>query len=194
MDGCVTEFGLHAPELRRHRQLLRDGVEELAKTTPAEGDAAKANHTGHTAVFSPRSKRPLLSKLDAVKLPSVSLTGINPLPWAVLAETSVDRQFKPTFSDYLRDLDGKQVSLTGFMQPLGEELEMGSFMLIEYPVGCWYCEMPEVTGILFIELPSGKTTTFTRTQAKITGKLSLNRSDPENFLYTIQDARVSGAD
>jgi hypothetical protein len=194
MDGCVTEFGLHAPELRRHRQLLRDAALELAKQTPVEGDNAKATHTGHSAVFRPRSKRPLLSKPDAVKLPAVSLTGINPLPWAVLAETSVDRQFKPSFANYLRDLDGKQVSLTGFMQPLGEELEMGSFMLIEYPVGCWYCEMPEVTGIVFIEMPSNKTATFTRGQVKITGKLSLNASDPENFLYTVRDTRVSGVD
>jgi hypothetical protein len=86
------------------------------------------------------------------------------------------------------------VSLTGFMQPLGEELEMGSFMLIEYPVGCWYCEMPEVSGMLLIEMPSSKTATFTRGQVKITGKLSLNASDPENFLYTIRDTKVSGAD
>jgi hypothetical protein len=106
MDGCVTELGLHAPELRRHRQLLRDAALELAKQTPLEGDSAKATHTGHTAVFRPRSKRPLVSKQDGVKLPPVSLTGINPLPWAVLAETSVDRQFKPTFPNYLRELDG----------------------------------------------------------------------------------------
>jgi hypothetical protein len=194
MDGCVTEFGLHAPELRRHRQLLRDAAEELAKNTQAAGDTTQAAHAGHAGVFRPRSKRPLLSKLDADKLPPVSLTGINAVPWAVLAETTVDRRFKPTFPKYLQELDGKQVSLTGFMQPLGEELELGSFMLIEYPVGCWYCEMPEITGIVLVDLSSGKTTTFTRSQVKITGKLSLNARDPENFLYTIKDAKVSGAD
>jgi hypothetical protein len=80
------------------------------------------------------------------------------------------------------------------MQPLGEELDLNSFLLIEYPVGCWYCEMPEVTGIVLVELPPGTTTTFTRGQVKITGKLSLNARDPENFLYTIRDAKVAGAD
>jgi hypothetical protein len=194
MDGCVTEFGLHAPELRRHRQLLRDAAEEFSRQPAVEGESAKTTHTGHTAVFRPRSKRPLLTRPDAVKLPPVSVAGINPLPWTVLAETSVDRQFKPTFPNYLRELDGKRVSLTGFMQPLGEEVEMGSFMLIEYPVGCWYCEMPEVTGILLIEMPSRKSATFTRSQVKITGKLALNATDPENFLYTVKDAKVSGVD
>jgi hypothetical protein len=194
MDGCVTEFGLHAPELRGHRQMLRAAAGELARSTQPDGGNAKATHEGHAGVFRPRSTRPLLSKLDTAKLPPVNLTGINLLSWAVLAETIVDRQFKPTFAKYLRELDGKQVSLTGFMQPLGEGLELGSFMLIEYPVGCWYCEMPEVTGIVLVELHSGKTVTYTRGQVKITGKLFLNTSDPENFLYTIRDAKASGAD
>ena len=84
------------------------------------------------------------------------MTGINGLPWALLADTTVDRHFKPTFPKYLQELDGKQVSLTGFMQPLGEDVELGSFMLIEYPVGCWYCEMPEITGIVLVDLAAGK--------------------------------------
>ena len=70
---------------------------------------------------------------------------------AVLGLTTVDRKYKPTFPKYLHELDGKQVSLSGFMQPLNDELEHSSFMLIEYPVGCWYCEMPEMTGIELVE-------------------------------------------
>ena len=98
------------------------------------------------------------------------------------------------FAKYLKELDGKTISLSGFMQPLGEDLEVSSFMLIEYPVGCWYCEVPEITGIVLGELPPGKTTTFTRTLVKITGKLTLNRTDPENFLFTISKVKVSEVD
>jgi len=119
---------------------------------------------------------------------------VNALPWSVLAETTVDRKFKPTFAKYLQELDGKDVSLTGFMQPLGDELEAATFMLIEYPVGCWYCEMPEVTGIVLVELPANKTKTFTRGLIKITGQLKLNGTDPENFLYIMGKAKVSEAD
>ena len=39
-------------------------------------------------------------------------------------------------------------------------------------------------------MPAGKTGTYTRTPMTITGKLTLNASDPENFLYTVKDARV----
>ena len=47
-----------------------------------------------------------MNKLDAASLPPISDTGVNPLPWTVLAETTLDRQFKPTFAKYLHELDG----------------------------------------------------------------------------------------
>ena len=194
MDGCVTEFGLRAADLRQHRQAVRAAADELAKKTGPGGEDAKLAHEGHVGGAKPKSSRPLLSKLDPGTLPPISATGVNALPWAVLADTTVDRKFKPTFPKYLQELDGKQVALTGFLQPLGEELEAGSFMLIEYPVGCWYCEMPEVTGIVFIELPAGKTKTYTRSLVKVVGKLQLNATDPENFLYTLSAAKVLEAD
>jgi hypothetical protein len=171
---------MHHPELRRHRQLAR---------AAAEG-AAKPEHETHAAVLRPRSKRPLLGQLDAAALPPVSPTAVNALPWSVLAETTLDRQFRPTFAKYLKELDGKRVSLTGYIQPFGDSLELSSFMLIEYPVGCWFCEMPEVAGIVLVELPKDKTVEYTREAVTVTGRLALNATDPENFLYSVTDAKV----
>jgi len=192
MDGCVTEFGMHAGELRQHRRLVRTAADELARN--GGGASSQLAHEGHAGLLQARSKRPLLNRLDMASLPPITADGINPLPWAVLADTSLDRQSRPTFAKYLQELDGRQVSLSGFMQPLGEDLQSRTFMLIEYPVGCWYCETPSITGIVMVVLPSGKTATFTRGSIKITGKLTLNSTDPENFLYTISDARTSGVD
>jgi hypothetical protein len=194
MDGCVTEFGLHAPELRRHRQLLRAAADELARNAAPTGASPRTAHEGHAGVMRPRSKRPLLSQLHVDNLPPISATGVNPLPWAVLAETTVDRSYRPTFAKYLHELDGKQITLSGYMQPLGEDLELATFMLIEYPVGCWFCEMPEITGIVLVELAAGKTASYTRSPVKVVGQLSLNGDDPENFLYTVRKAKVSEAD
>src|SRR5207249_1322188 len=105
--------------------------------------------------------------------------------------TTLDRNYRPTFPNYLKQLDGKRVALNGFMQPLQQELELGSFLLIEYPVGCWYCEMPDMTSIVFAELPAGKTAAYRRSLVKIIGTLRLNSTDPENFLFTIEDAAVA---
>jgi hypothetical protein len=119
---------------------------------------------------------------------------VNALPWQVLADTVLDRQFRPTFPKYLKELEGKHVTLTGFMQPLVEELELSSFLVIENPVGCWYCEMPEISGMIFVELPESKTAAFTRGQVRVTGRLTLNATDPEQFLFTLRDARVADLD
>jgi hypothetical protein len=181
MDGCVTQFGLADPELRRRRQLTR----------AAAGSATTTVHETHTGGLAARSRRPLLTHFDVEALPPISDAGVNTLPWALLAETTVDRNFRPTFAKYLRQLEGKQVALSGFVQPLREEVDLAAFMLIEYPVGCWYCEMPEVTGIVYVELPRGKTTTYTRRLVRVVGRLSLNARDPEEFLFTIRDAKVT---
>jgi Tfp pilus assembly protein PilF len=184
MDGCVTEFGLRAEELRSHRQLVR------AAADAARAASDKTTHdSSHAAVFKPRSSRPLLTRTEEA-LPPIDPKGINPLPWSSVNETTVQQPFKPSFPRYLRDLEGKQVELRGYMQPLGDETDCVVFMLIEFPVGCWYCEMPELAGIVLVELPANKTQAYTRGPVRVTGELTLNRTDPENFLYTVKRAKV----
>jgi hypothetical protein len=187
MDGCVTEFGLRSADLHRHRRAYRAATEERAKK---EGDA-KTMHEGHLGLFKPRSPRPLVRKLDQTPLPPIDSKGVNGLPWSVVTETTLDRMYRPTFPRYLKELDGKKVKLSGYVQPLGDDADLTAFLLIEYPVGCWYCEQPEMTGIVLVELPEGKTHKYTRGQVHVRGKLALNARDPENFLYTIRDAEVS---
>jgi tetratricopeptide (TPR) repeat protein len=191
MEGCCTQYGMQAKELNRKRQATKEAAEEQAKKIAAAGPT---EHDQFASTLKARSKRPLIARFDTSTLPPVSATAVNPLPWALLGETAVDKKFRPTFAKYLQELDGKLVSLTGFMQPLSEELDLAVFMLIEYPVGCWYCEMPETTQIVFVELPAGKTTTFARTMMRVTGRMSLNSTDPEDFLYTIRNAKVSEVD
>ncbi|MCI0637759.1 MAG: DUF3299 domain-containing protein [Gemmataceae bacterium] len=191
LDGCVLQFQMNHAELRRHRQLVRAAADELPKTAVGAKEPHETKHAG-TIAF--RSKRPLISKLDTTPLPPISDTGVNALPWDLLGETAVDAKFRPTFARYLRELDGKQVSLTGFMQPLRDDLELGSFLFLEYPVGCWYCEMPDTTQIVFVELPLGKTTAYQRGLVRIVGRLSLNDTDPEDFFFAMREARVAGVD
>ncbi len=184
MDGCVTEFGLRAPALGDHRRAC--GVYVSRNTTPD-----KATHQQeHAAVFKPRSSRPLVSKGDLPALPVVDPKGVNALPWTVFTDTPLDRQYRPTFSDYLKELDGKQVELTGYMQPLASDLNCAAFMFVENPVGCWFCEMPGMTGIVLVELEEGKTLRYTRGSLRVTGKLTLNGTNPERFLFVVENAKA----
>jgi hypothetical protein len=192
MDGCVTEFGLRAPELLAHRQAMRSAADELARSG---GTATKATHSqGHVGSLKTRSSRPLARRTDEPPLPPIDPKGVNSIPWSVVTETLLDHEYRPTFGKYLKELDGKRVELTGYMQPLGDDLEVSAFLLIEYPVGCWYCEMPGIANIILVEQPAGKTRQVTRSAVRITGTLHLNANDPENFLYTVRDAKVVEAD
>jgi hypothetical protein len=183
LDGCVTEFGLSDAELRRRRSTIRAAADAQAKAATA------TEHTSHVGIAF-RSPRPLARRFDPARLPPIRPDGVNVLPWAVLTATTLDRQSRPTFHKYLRDLDGKRVAMTGYLQPLGDDLEAGAFLLIEYPVGCWFCEVPEPTGVVLMDLPAGKTAMLTKSQVKITGRLILNATDPENFLVTVRDAAI----
>jgi hypothetical protein len=190
MDGCVTQFGLDDPELRRHRSLCRAAADLQPRGTIAE----KSVHQGHTGTSLWRSRRPLISRPDAVPLPPIDPNGTNELPWEVLARTSVSSPFRPVFDAHLRALDGRRVAVQGFIQPMGEGPEMDGFLLIAYPVGCWYCEMPEITSIVYVALPAGKTMPHRPGLVRVVGRLQLNRRDPEDFLYAVRDARVGGVD
>jgi hypothetical protein len=190
MDGCVTTFGLNDADLRNHRLVLREAVDRLPRTQPGDKTEHKETHIG--MVF--RSKRPLMTRLDSAALPRVNPTGTNLLPWDLLADTVLSNKARPTFPRYLQDLAGKEVTITGFMQPLGDGVESSTFLLIENPVGCWFCEMPETSGIIYVELPAGKTMAPQRNLMRVTGRFNINVTDPEDFLYSIRGARVGGID
>ncbi len=190
LDGCVNEFALHGPELRRHRQLMREAADQLAKS----GLTTKPDHEGHAGTLKTRSTRPLFDRQALASLPPIKPEGLNVLPWNAIALTTVDRRYKPTFPAYLRELDGRPVKLTGYMQPIGSDPDMNTFLLIEYPVGCWYCETPDITAMTLIEMPPGKSWRFSREPIRIIGKLQLNAKDPEDFLYKVTGASVTAAE
>jgi hypothetical protein len=185
LDGCVTEFALAAPDLRTRRSLYRAAADELAK---------KPGHEQHRGTLKAKSSRPLIRAFDEALLPAIEDDKTNALPWPVLAATTVNAKGQPTFAKYLDKLDGKSVALTGFMQPTKDALTVSAFLLLEYPVGCWFCEMPDPTGLLSVELKAGKTAEFKRGLVKVTGTLVLNRDNPEGYLFSLKDARVGGAD
>ncbi len=191
MDGCVTQFGLQSRDLRKRRLVMRGVVAKLKKIGVAGKAEHKKNHVGGIVA---QSRRPLLTRIDQSILPKITANGVNRMPWGLLRETEVGQKFNPTFPDYIKKLNGKTVTLSGFMQPFSTDLDVETFMFLEYPVGCWYCESPEMTSIIFVEMPSGTYARYNRGLMSITGRLTLNYSDPEEYLYIIRNAKVGGID
>ncbi len=189
LDGCVVEFALASPDLRKRRQLYREAADAITKLADSE-------HEKYRGDLKMRSPRPLLKKLDSAMLPAIRVKGINALPWIVLDETTIGKGFKPLFSQYLSDLDEKSVALTGYMYPVAieEMADLHTFMLVEYPIGCWFCETPDPTAMIFVSLTDGETTALKKGLVKVQGILRLNRTDPEQFLQAVRNASVSDPD
>lgn len=184
-DGCVTEFALNSTELRKRRPVFRAAADGLLK---------QPDHDQHAVIFKGKSSRPLLKAFDESALPPVKPDGVNPLPWPLLTATTTNAKGRAIFLKHLDQLDGKTVTVMGFMQPLRDEVNVTGFLLLEYPVGCWFCETPEPTGMMSVELKPGKNADFKKGLVKVTGTLSLNRTDPETYLFNLTDARVGEAD
>lgn len=196
LEVAVGEFGLADAQLRKRRQELRLAWLEEMKKPLAGASELKTLHAAHgQPAIAFKSKRPLVQqRFDFKSLPAVRKQGVNVLPWGLLLETSLDGQYRPSFPAPLKELDGLQVELVGYMQPIGDELETGLFLLVEMPVGCWYCELPTVTGIVCVELKPDRTVQLCRTPLKITGRLKLNGTDPEDFFFTLTDAEAGVVD
>lgn len=196
LEGCVSEFGLSDPLLREHRVAYRGASDKLAKDPPGSRTDQQSVHAGHgnAGTIRYKSQRPLIRQASLLKLPLINPTGVNQLPWSVLSETALEKPFRVTFHQHLKQLDGKRVVLTGFVQPTGDAIDQSAVLLIEYPIGCWFCEVPEPTGIILVEPPTDKTIRLTRDAVRVEGILKLNSKDPEEFLYSIVDAKVGPPD
>ncbi len=187
LEGCVGEFGMGAGDIRERRRLYKLAAEAISKLP----DSEHAKHRGDLAFA---SVRPYSRQLDESKLPAIKKEGTTVLPWAILSETTVEKPFLPKYLNYLEKLDGLSVSLTGFEFSTEPNGTVRAFLLVEFPVGCWFCESPDPNGIIRIELAADTSTTLQRSQIRIEGKLKLNRDDAEDYLFSLSDAKIKPLD
>lgn len=95
----------------------------------------------------------------------------------------------PKFTDKIKALDGKTVTIQGYMYPLEEAPKHIFFMLSYYPVNmCFFCGGAGPESV--IEANMKKALKHTNRQIKLTGKLKLNATDRERLFYILLDAEV----
>lgn len=183
LDGCVTELGLKSEDARERRKRYRTAADELDRAT---------DHKPFDGVkFA--SARVFPRRFDVSRLPPVDRTRPNPLPWGALDETEIGRKFTVTFLPHVAALDGVTVSVSGYMQPAKAD-EVSEFVLTEFPVGCWFCDSPGLTQLVQVTTAGGKPVPQVRGMVTVTGKLTLNRTDPERLLFAVTDAAVKLAE
>lgn len=124
------------------------------------------------------------------------------LDWKVLGQTKeinvegktkdgMDYQyFKPEFTPDVKALDGKEITIKGFMFPLNSTDEQRLYLIGPFPVNCPY--QYHVGPSLVVEVHADKNPVkFTYDPIIIKGRLELVTSDPEySTFYRLQDAHL----
>jgi len=101
--------------------------------------------------------------------------------------TQFEEEF-PIFSEVVKALDGKEITIEGWMIPLDELRGENYFVLSALPfANCFFCggAGPETV----MEVFSKKQIDFTEKKIKVKGKLTINADDPLRLMYILSEAR-----
>lgn len=112
--------------------------------------------------------------------------------WKILLEAGYKPSglygYTPVFGTKQKALDGKQITISGYMYPLEQKEKQNFFMLSYYPISrCFFCGGAGPQSM--IEVNSKVGVLHSKKRIQITGKLELNKDDPERLFYIINDAK-----
>ena len=98
---------------------------------------------------------------------------------------------KPIFSAAAKSLDGKTVTLSGYIVPFENKTKSAHLMLSSLPLNaCFFCGVggPESVVEVFLkrEIP------YTEKPVEIQGVLKLNDKNPDKMIYILENAVVTG--
>lgn len=118
--------------------------------------------------------------------------------WKVLSKIEIERRFDetinfevefPIFSNEVKALNGKEITLEGWMIPLDELRGKNYFVLSALPfANCFFCggAGPETVMEVFLK----KKLSFTEKRIKVKGKLTINADDPMRLMYIMEEAEI----
>jgi len=116
--------------------------------------------------------------------------------WPTLARVSFSKEYDellglkvdvPKFSAAVKELDGKQITLRGYVIPTEGYKSHKEFVFSAYPYSmCFFCggAGPETV----IEVFADEAIEYSAEAVEITGTLRLNGSDPNALMYRLEDA------
>ncbi len=148
-----------------------------------------------------------VSAITTIDDPGVFDAGIKPLQvskgaiaWEIFAKTKsteIEEKdllgsyyvLKPSYSADMKALDGKVVTLMGYMFPLKETEKQSDFLLGPYPPSCPFHY--HVNPNLVVEVIASKPIKFSYNRVvRIKGRLHLTPKDPNGVFYFLRQAQL----
>jgi len=119
---------------------------------------------------------------------------------------NLDRNAVPEFPDDITALDGKEIEMLGFMAAYNSTTDFRRFLLVNFPAGCNFCEVPRLQEIVFVEADPKHPPKRDEAIVHVKGTMHLRRGDKkvmmlgddpvngdnllDEFLVVIKNARV----
>lgn len=116
--------------------------------------------------------------------------------WKTLSKVTFKKQYDdllgfkidiPVFSDEVKALDGKEITVRGYIVPTNGYKSHSDFVFSAFPYNmCFFCggAGPETV----MEVEAKESITYTAEVITIKGRLELNDEDPNRLMYTLRDA------
>ena len=124
---------------------------------------------------------PLAARAQADKDLWATLFGVKYGDWKVT--------FKPVYNEKISALNGKRITIKGFLIPMEEKSKHSFFLLSAFPFdACFYCGKAGPESV--IEVTVKKPLKSTNKPITITGTLQLNHTDPDHLFYLINDGEL----
>ena len=113
-------------------------------------------------------------------------------PWKTLLNVKSEQQRDahiPRFESKQKNLDGKEITLTGYMYAFEEAPRHMVFMLSYYPVAsCYFCGGAGPESVMEVNMK--KPVKFVGYPITLKGTLRLNATDPERLFYILLQAEI----
>jgi len=94
---------------------------------------------------------------------------------------------EPMFSDELRELNGREVKVQGFMMPLDNSEKQQHFLVSRTPPSCFYCLPGGPESV--IEVKAQRPMEFSFDPVVLSGDMQLVENSDMGLFYRLEDAR-----
>ena len=128
------------------------------------------------------------------KAQSKDYMGIPSLVWPVLydiqyekAQDAYGAYDKPVFSEAVKKMEGKEITLPGYIIPFDVTSQATSFMFSSLPLNaCFFCGVggPETV----VQVTMAEAIRYDDKPVEIRGRLRLNTNNPDEHFYMLEDA------
>jgi hypothetical protein len=140
----------------------------------------------------------IVSCVAAAQNKSNTYTGFPSLVWPKLYDIRYEKAAdklgeyeKPIFSSAVKALNGKMVTLPGYMIPFENGTKGNVFMLSSLPLNaCFFCGVGGPESVVEIRLKQA--ISYTEKPIEVKGVLRLNDTNPDKMIYTLEQAEYVG--